>query len=143
MFLAITDLKSHLYQEIIDEIIRDDDTIATEAINSAIDLAKSYLSKYDLPKLFGDDNTAPTVDSPMLKRYVKDIACWYILTLGNANIELDLFEKLHDDATKWLRDIQKGMSNPDWPYRNMTEAPTPPDGDAIAYSSNPKRRNHW
>lgn len=143
MYLQTSDLTTHIYQEVIDEIIRTDDTIAEDAIDSAIDLAKSYLSKYDTLQLFGDDTTAPTIDSPMLKRYAKDIACWYILTLSNASIQLELFSKLYDDAVRWLKDIQKGLSNPDWPYKDMTAAPVPPDGDSIEYTSNPKRCNHW
>jgi hypothetical protein len=142
-YLVKADLTTHLYQEVIDEIIRNQSDIATEAINAAVDFAKSYLSKYQLDALFGVGNTAPTVVSPMLKNQVKNIACWYILTLGNANVELALFEKLYDDAVSWLRDVQKGMSAPDWPYRNTDERPKPENGDSVAHSSNPKRKNHF
>lgn len=142
-YLQKEELKTHLYPEIVEEITREDNDIADTNISAAIDLAKSYLSRYDLLALFGDDGTAPTVNSAMLKNYVKDVACWYILTLSNANYNLELFEKKYDDAVKWMRDIQKGMSNPDWPYRNMDEVAKPVNGDTVEYSSNPKRNNHW
>ena len=141
--LTKSDLKTHLYQEVIDEIIRAYESIAQDAIASAIDMAKSYLSRYDLVALFGSGSAEPTVSSPVLRRHVKDLACWYVLTLGNPNVELALFEKISDNAMRWLRDVQRGMSNPDWPYRDTSAMPTPPDGDSIAFSSNPKRSNHW
>lgn len=142
-YLTKSELKTHIYQENIDEIIRNDEETVNDAIASAIDLAKSYLSKYDLVKLFGDGSNPPAIESAMLKRNIKDMACWYVLVLGNANVDLALFEKINDNALRWLRDVQKGASNPDWPYRNMDEAPKPPNGDAVAYSSNPKRNNHF
>lgn len=142
-YLTISELKTHLYQEIIEEIIRDDASIADEAIAAAIDMAKAYLSKYDLVKLFGSESAEPEVTSPALKRIIKDLACWYVLTLGNANIQMELFKELSDNALKWLRDIQKGLSNPDWPYRDTSVMDKPAPGDAIEFSSNPKRNNHW
>lgn len=143
MYLTKADLKTHIYPEIMEEISRDDDDIVNNGISTAIDLARSYLSRYDTIALFGTDIDAPTQDAPMLKNFIKDIATWYILTLCNANMNLELFEKKYDDAQKWLRDIQKGMSNPEWAYRNLENDPKPPDGDTVAYTSNPKRTNHW
>ena len=142
-YLLPSDLKSHIYQEILDEIIRNENDIALDAIASAIDMAKSYLSKYDLTALFGTGTIAATTDSAILKRMVKNIAIWYVLTLCNANIDMELFSKKYDESIQWLRDIQKGMSNPDWPYKDVSTQPTPANGDSISYSSNPKRNNHW
>lgn len=142
-YLTVSELSSHIYPEIIDEIIRNDETIAKDAIESAIDMAKSYLHKYDLLALFGDETTAATIKSAMLKRKVKDMSCWYCLILSNANIDLALFDKINDNALRWLRDIQAGKSNPDWSYHDTTTDGTPAQGDAIYSQSNTKRENHW
>ncbi len=142
-YLLPADFKTHIYGEYLEEIVRADATITQEAIDAAIDLTKSYLSKYDLAALFGVGATPATVVSPMLKRHVKNIACWYLLTVSNSNIEMELFEKLYDTAISWLKDIQKGMANPDWPYADKTQITPPAEGNEISASYNPKRSHHF
>lgn len=139
-YLVKAELKTHIYQHNIDEIIRNDATIADDAIEAAIDMAKGYLSRYDLVQLFGTDTEDPIVRSASLKNHVKDLACWYVLKLGNAGVDMELMKECYNDAVKWLKDVQAERSNPDWPYRDMDAAPKPPNGDSIHFTSNRKRK---
>jgi hypothetical protein len=43
-----------------------------------------------------------------------------------------------------LRAIQSGQAQPQgWPYFDTTTEATPPTGDTISWSSNPKRNNFY
>lgn len=151
-YLSVGDFNSHLYPEIVSEITRDyvpgDDgsssAIATAAINEAIAEAKSYLSRFDLLKLFGTDAIDATVEDEHLKSRVKDIAVWRLVRLANPNISMELARTNYEDAIRWFKDLQKGNADPEgWPYK-PTELSTPlTEGTAIGYSSNQKRRNHF
>lgn len=184
-YLTQHDLTTHIYPEIITEIIRDYKTeyvnqaafpvigitgrqyidldtnkvyrwngdsyyestpldIVAKAIQAAVAEAKSYLSRYDLMQLFGDDTTPETIADEHLKNIVKDIACWYLVRLANPNIDMTLFRTIYEDAIKWLVLVQKGQADPEgWPYK-----PDDPDTDydesaGIQWSSNTKRRQHY
>jgi hypothetical protein len=146
-FLVKSDFKTHLYAEVIAEITRDDDTIIDTGIKVAVSEAKSYLSRYDLLKIFGEGATEPTVSEDklsVLKDFVKDIACWKIVKLCNANVDLKLFKTLYDDAILWLTKVQKGGADPEgWPYK-VDDSGTPGnENTGIQWSSNVKRTQHY
>jgi phage gp36-like protein len=146
-YLTKDDLTTHIYSELLTEIVRGNDALVDKAISTAIAEVKSYLRKYDLPKLFSAD-----VEDDNLKDKVKDVACWKLVKLANPNIEMNLFKELYDDAIKWFTGIMKGQCDPDgWPYKQVTQEPLTPgsslitdeNGNVISWSSNQKRRNHF
>lgn len=142
-YLVKADLASHLYSENIDEITRADDTKVTTAINAAIAEAKGYLSRYNVVKLF-DDADADFVDDPALEDHVKSIAVWKLLRLCNVNIPLEVMRTNFEDAIAWLKDVQKGMVDPDgWPYKDDNADTGYVEGSTIQISSNDKRTNHF
>ena len=49
-YIVKADLYTVIYQAILDEITRTDDTIITRAINAGIKEVKSYLSRWDLTR---------------------------------------------------------------------------------------------
>jgi hypothetical protein len=143
MFLAKADLASHLYAEIIDEITRADDTKANTAIASAISEAKAYLGKYDLAQLFADAEPAEW-DRSLLKDLVKSIAIWKLLFLNNVNVDLKIARTGFEDAKSMLEKIQKGIADPEgWPLKAIDVNTGFPENGSVAYSSNPKRHNHF
>lgn len=143
MYLVKEDLTGRIYEEIIDEIVRNDDSKVTKAIAGAIQKAKTKLSKYDLIKLFGDDTTDPEIEDQMLKDWVIDIAVWQLIKLANPNISFDTARLAYEDAIKELNEIQAGKSQPEgWPYKDTT-GQTAPEGSAVKSYSNPKRSNHY
>ena len=138
-YLTSADLTTHVYGDIIDEIVRGNTTLVDKAINAAVSQAKSYLRKYDLDKLFSDE-----VDDENLKDKVKDIACWKLVKLANPNIDMNLFKTLNDDAVQWFRDVMKGGADPDgWPYKQDDPLTSYHENSSVGWSSNRKRNQHF
>lgn len=149
-FLTKEDLRTHLYGEVIDEIVRaqEDATQANklidQAISSAVSKAKSYMGKYNLVKLFGSGTTAPLIVDDYLKDLVKDLAVWNLLKLANPDVNLEFFRTIYEDAIKTFTDIQKGMADPDgWPYKDNDPDTRFNESGFINYSSNRKRNQHF
>jgi phage gp36-like protein len=146
-FLVKEDFETHLYSEVTDAITRGDDTKVDKALSSAIGEAKSYLSRFDLLKVFGDADTEPEVDEDkleVLKDFVKDIASWKLAKLCNANINLELAKTNYDAAVAWLKQIQKGGADPEgWPYKVDDPATTGNENNTVQWSSNRKRTQHF
>lgn len=142
-YLVKADLESHLYGENIDEITRDDDTKVTTAINAAVAEAKSYLSRFDLTKLFVD--TDPDfINDAALKDHVKSLAVWKLIRLCNPNISLEMMRTNYEDAVEWLKMVQSGESDPaGWAYKPDDADTGYVEGSAIISSSNTKRTNHF
>jgi hypothetical protein len=133
------DLNTNIYPEIITEITRGDNTIVDKAIDNAIEETKSFLNRYDLNQLFGDGSTSPSFTSAMLQNIVKDVAVWWLVKLANPNINYEHAKVCYEDAIASLKMIQSGrMVPPGWPLMDYSNATTTP-GDAIVYTSNPKR----
>ncbi len=137
-----TDLYTHLYAEIIDEITRADGALIDTAIDAAIQEAKTYLARYDLAQLFGTVTTAPAITDEYLKTLVKDIACWRLIRLCNTSVDYAAFRSAYQDAVAALNNIMKGLAQPDWPYAG-TDNLNIPDGTTVSWHSNTRRENHY
>jgi len=141
-FITITDLKTKGRAEIIDAIVRSDDTIVDIDIAESVDEAKWYLSRFDLLQLFGDNVTPPTIDAPALKEIVKAIVWWKLAKLSNPNISIELARADYEDAIKKLEKIQSGKADPQgWPYKPDDPTTDFKEDSTVQWSSNPKRRN--
>ena len=151
MLVQPSELTSELYQEIIDEITRENETEVINQIKAAEDFCKSYLFKFDLTALFGDDDTPPTVIDSNLKKTVKIIASYWIVRKANPNVNLQLFR---DDwemmigtqqQPGWLTQVKEGYLVPNWPYK--PDDPSTPEDESdtgeVAWYSNNKRRNYF
>ena len=139
-YLTEGDLTSHIYQEVIEEITRNDSNVATEAIEAAIDEAKSYLNRFDTTLLFAEN---PTPNDKNLKMKVKDMACWHLVKLANPNINFEVFKEAYDDAIKWFVLITKGQLDPEgWPEKADDEETEWPEGGTVYWTSNEQRDQH-
>lgn len=145
LIITVADLKTHFYSENIGEISRSDTTIIQEAIDTAIAEAKAFLGKYELPALFGTSTQNPTVNDANLRSKVKDLARWHLILLANPNIDYADAEKRYKYAIDdYFKAIMTGKMEPEgWPYHDSSTDPAPAKGNEIAYSSNPKRSNHY
>lgn len=120
--LLAQDLNSHLYDEQITVISRNDATLIDTAIAAAEQEAKGYLSRYDIAALFAkeDDERDPT-----LLMYLKDIATWHFITLANANADMDFRQARYKDALTWLKGIQASKIVPfGWPVTTIENQDT-------------------
>jgi len=146
-FLTIQQLQSHVYQGVSNVISQGDDSIVQDAIDAAITEAKGYLSRYNISRIFenedpadenfeGDENWKP---DPVLLMYVKNIAKWHFIVLANPSIDYEDAQTRYDQAIKWLMNIQSGKIVPvNWPPASVPEQST-----FFHINSNPKRRNHY
>lgn len=143
-YLVKEDLYAKIYQEIIEEIVRDNATVIPKAISSAIAETKSYLSRFDLVAMFGNDTVEATVQDDYLKDIVSDIACWNIIKLANPNINMELFRTSYEDAIKFLEKVMKGQASPDgWIYKSDNSGTTINENSTVQWSSNKKRRHDF
>jgi phage gp36-like protein len=142
MIVTVEDLaKTELYPEIIDEIVRENLEDAKEFILDAEDIARGYLSKFDLEKIFSD---ATIRTDGGLKKVIKSIASWYLVKKANPNVNIELFRVDYEDAIKWLQAVQAGNLNPDLPYKE--DDPDTPDDESnrdVYWKSNIKRTNFF
>lgn len=156
MLVQPSELNTELYPEIITAITRSTPQEVIEQIKSAEDFCKSYLFKYDLKALFGDDTVnpvvAPTVIDNNLKKTIKVIASYWLVRKANPNVNLDLFREdwqlmIGDkEGPGWLYDIKEGNINPDWPYKpDNTETPEDESAqnDGVFWASNTKRTQRF
>jgi hypothetical protein len=143
--IAAADLATKLYAEKINAITRSNSAIADESIDIAISEVKSYLSRFDLVQLFGDQaaDTAATFPDSYLKSLVKDVAIWHLITLANVGIDLAILRTRYEDAIRVLRRIQQIQQTPDgWPLINIDTVPLTP-GNSVGMNSIPKRSNNY
>ena len=141
-YLVKDELNTHLYGENVDEVTRGDDTIATNAIDTAIAEAKSKLSRFNLNKLFDPAYTGYVADVN-LKNKVKDMACYHLITLCNSNIDYEVKKERYEFALQWLKDVRDGKEDPDgWPYKDDDADTDYPEGNVTSMYTNPPRRNH-
>lgn len=156
MLVQPEELKSELYPEIVDEITRGDSDEVIIQIKAAEDFCKSYLFKFNLNALFGNDTVdpvvAPTVIDENLKKCVKIIASYWLVRKSNPNVSIDLFREDYEMmiGTKaepgWLTQIKEGYLVPNWPYAiDNPETPSVDESEnsQVSWSSNKKRRNSF
>lgn len=151
--LTKEELYTHIYQENIDTITRDQDSIVEKAIQAGIAEAQAYLARFNIALLLPTVSPAdwPTWSAPAgffndlnLLNKVKDLAAWHLIKLANPNIHLDLFRQSYEDAIEWFKQVQKGQASPyGWPAR-VDDPDTPYiEGGPIQWASNPKRSNYY
>ena len=81
-YLTIQELNTPLHDELVETITRGDATIAEAAIDAAIAEAKGYLSRFDCTRIF---SASGSKRNQLLLIFVKDIAIWHLINLGNAD----------------------------------------------------------
>lgn len=141
MYLIPDDLYTHIYPEIKNIIVRNDQTITQKAIDAAVSEVRSYLNRYDLNAIFGTETDEPTFHDPYLDSIVKDVAVWNILKLANPNIDMAVFRSAYQDAIAYLTNIQKGLVEPAYPPAPEIDGFNP--SNTIFWDSNPRRHNHY
>jgi phage gp36-like protein len=114
-----------------------------KAISTGISEAISFLNRYNIEIMFSNEDSKRTFQNDMLDTKVKDLAVWHLLTLGNANTNLEVFRTRYEDALKWFEKVMKGMIDPPFPLKDND--PNTPNDDAgtIEMRSFSKRTNNY
>lgn len=145
-FLITTnDLKTHIYNDIVDEITREDADITQRAIDTALDEAAGYMSRYDIDQLLGTAEADPTIVDNNLKSKILDLVKWHLVQLGSPNIEYGGAKDTYVMTLEtYFQRLQAGKIMPrNWPYLDTTTLPDPPQGIEVTWQSNKRRRQHW
>lgn len=139
-YLTTDELTTHIYGEVSNAISRGDVTKLQTAIDSAIEEARGYLTAYDTGAIF---NSTGTARNPILLLYVKDIAVWHFVAVGNGGIELSLREDRYTKAVAWLQGVQDGSINPNLPLPAPPADGTDPKNFVKWGTANPARNNYY
>lgn len=136
MYLLPNELHTHLYPEELEAVIREDKTIVLSAIDTAVEFAKSKLSKvYDVSAIFAAEGKER---NPLLLNIVKDIAVWELMKLANPSVDYEKTKFRYQQAADWLTAVYKGMP------ADLPKLPEQPNKvRSFALHSNPKRSNYF
>ena len=136
--LVKADLYQNMYQEIVEEISRNDNSHITKALARGETQVMSYLNRFDKTLMFGGSYREDYLISICV-----DVVCWHLVKLANPNVNLELFKTVYDDALKELDKIQNGKTSPGWPLKPDNPATPIAEGGILVWSSNTKRNNHY
>lgn len=136
MYITPEELRTHAYDEEIKAIIRDDETIALACIDMAIEFAESKLAKdYVTEEIF---NKTGANRSPLLVKFIKDIAIWELIGLANPSIDYEDKKFRYQEAVNWLTAVYKGMPA-NFPRVPLLDG----KGGSFTMKTNPKRENYY
>lgn len=118
--------------------------IVDKAITTAIGEAKGFLTRFDLIKMFSEDDDLRTFQDDMLDNKVKDLAQWHIVRLCNVQVNFEVAKASYDDAMKFFEKIQKGIIDPDgWPLKTLDPKTMQSDDGLVQWSVMHKRKNNY
>lgn len=137
-FITKDDLKRTIRPELVDQIIREDETIVTGCISSAIQEMKSYLNtRFDTNTIFsltGEDR------DELLVSLACDITVYLLVGVIPAGIDLEDRRARYKRAITWLKDVRDGQTVADLP--GLFDADQNPTTNPVEYGSNVKRDNY-
>lgn len=137
-FINKTDLKRTIRPELVEQISRQDDTIVTGSIETAIVEMKSYLqNRFDVDTIFaqtGDDR------NQLLVSLACDITVYQIVGVIPAGIDLEDRRSRYKRALAWLKDVRDGVINANLPP--ILDSELNDTTNAVEYGSNVKRDNY-
>ena len=113
MFLTADELKTTMYAHIIEEITEGDSSITEQAIDAAIEEARSYLSgRYDTDRIFSAEGRERNA---MILENVKVMVIWHIITICNAETIYEMWKDRYDRITAYFTKVAKGTLAPRLP----------------------------
>lgn len=138
MWVTKEDLATHLRNEQIAAIARDDETIVEAAIDGAVAEAKGYLEAFDRDTIF---TTEGADRNQLLLIFVKDIAVYHLIILSNVNTGYEMRKQRYERAIKWLESVQGGQVTPDLPIKKDESGNAV--GTRVKFGGNTKREQHF
>lgn len=137
-FIKTEDYDATLHREILDALVRDDESIIEVCEDRAIAQMRSYISRvYDCDEIFAQRGAER---NQLILMFAIDIAVYHLFCIHNPHNMSQIRVDRYDRAVEWLKGIQKGMISVDGlpaaPSANDDKTSTP-----YLISSNPKRHN--
>lgn len=136
-FIELKDYDATLHKEILDSLVRDDESLIEVCEDRAIAQMRSYMSRtYDCDKVFAARGAERNA---LVMMFAIDIAVYHIFCIHNPHNMSQIRIDRYDRAIEWLKGVQKGVIEVD----GLPAAPTAEAGAATPFmiSSNPKHHN--
>jgi phage gp36-like protein len=136
-FVDIKDYDASVHREILDALVRDDETLVEICEDRAIAEMRGYLSKrYDCNAIF---SAAGEERNQLILMMVIDIAVYHIFCIHNPQKLSQVRKDRYERAVEWM----KAVANEEV---SIDSAPLLPEEDrarksALMFKSNPKRIN--
>jgi len=139
MYLTIQDYRTLITDDDREVVEQADTIVRTNAEKAAIEYFKGYLrSRYNVDALFaltGEDRNAA------LLLFVMDEVLYTLHSSLPGNLMPEIRQLRKDAVDKWLMDIQKGFTQPDFPtIDNETGSDT---GKPVKFGGNKKLGQTW
>jgi phage gp36-like protein len=132
-FIGITDYDASIHREILDALVREDETLVEVCEDRAIAQMRGYLSRrYDCDALFSATGGAR---NQLVLMMAIDISIYHIFCIHNPMKLSQVRKDRYDRAMEWLRQVAAGDISVDG-------APPLPDGELAEKSSFVIKSNH-
>ena len=138
-FVELTDYDASIHRDILDALVREDETVIEVCEDRAIAEMRCYLSKrYDCDRIFSA--TAESRNQLVLMMVI-DIAVYHIFCIHNPQKLSQVRKDRYERAVEWM----KAVAHEDI---SIEGAPLLPEGlradnANFQIQSNRKRTNHW
>jgi len=138
MFITVQEMKTVIYDHVMDDISENDDATVAQCIEAAVSEMKSYLaSRYDVERIFraeGNDR------DPLILEDTKVIAVWNLIRLSNSELIYEQWRERYDRVIDFLKQVAEGSITPTLPIA------TDEQGNPIIksrFGSNPKFQHNY
>ena len=141
MFLTETDYDTLILDDDRNLISQSTDTIRQQAETMAIDQMSGYLrSKYDAAATFAKTSSAR---SQVLVMYCMDITLYHLHASIPGRFVPEVRRIRYEDAILWLKDVAKGLIDPDLVLKTDPTTGESLTGPSIVFGSEAKQNNSW
>lgn len=137
MYLNTEELTDGIHAESLTAITRGDDSKATQAIEDAMAMVRSYLCvRYDIEAEYAKTGAAR---DGMTVKLVRDIAIYYCYE-GSSPVNMpETREKAYDDAIAFLKSVQAEKAA----MPGLLRLDGSRGSNYVKFGGNRKRRNKW
>ena len=138
MFITVQEMKTVIYDHVMDDISANDDATVQQCIEAAVSEMKSYLaSRYDVAAIFAA--TGENRD-PLILEDTKVIAVWNLIRLSNSELIYTQWRERYDRIVDFMKQVADGSITPDLPIA------TDEHGNPVIksrFGSNPKFQHNY
>ena len=139
MFLTTDDYKQLVTADDLDVVQQADATIREQAEKTAVEHVKGYLrGRYNVDAIFSA--TGENRNAELIEKMI-DLVLYNLYSSQPGRMMTEIRVERKKDADKWLLDVQKGTSQPDFP---TIDTDTETDiGNPIKFGGNKKVSSPW
>lgn len=137
-FIELSDYDATIFRDILDTLVREDETLVEICEDRAIEEMRCYLSRrYDCNAIF---NASGNARNQLILMMAIDIAVYHIFCIHNPQKLSDVRRERYERAVEWLKAVADEKIS-------VSGAPLLPEEQrnanaAFRITSNPKRHNH-